>query len=129
MKRKEDLIYDLPSDSEDLFKNNYRITNKDTSGVKSILSNNIFKAFQAKLDILRSEKPSKFEVEPFNGWAEGKIPGEESFIAGKIGEIETIFLLTSVETSFISSSIVREIIQYNCAYENLVPAAVKTNFL
>ena len=76
------------TDSEDLFKNNYRITNKDTSGVKSILSNNIFKAFQAKLDILRSEKPSKFEVEPFNGWAEGKIPGEESFIAGKIGEIE-----------------------------------------
>ena len=47
----------------------------------------------------------------------------------KVGEIETIFLLTSVETSFISSSIVREIIHYKGAYENLVPAAVKTNFL
>ena len=47
----------------------------------------------------------------------------------KVGEIETIFLLTSVETSFISSSIVREIIHYEGAYENLVPAAVKTNFL
>ena len=47
----------------------------------------------------------------------------------KVGEIETFFLLTSVETSFISSSIVREIIHYKGAYENLVPAAVKTNFL
>jgi pantetheine-phosphate adenylyltransferase len=47
----------------------------------------------------------------------------------KVGEIETIFLLTSVETSFISSSIVREIIHHKGAYENLVPAAVKTNFL
>ena len=47
----------------------------------------------------------------------------------KVGGIETIFLLTSVETSFISSSIVREIIHYKGAYENLVPAAVKTNFL
>jgi pantetheine-phosphate adenylyltransferase len=47
----------------------------------------------------------------------------------KVGEIETIFLQASVETSFISSSIVREIIHYKGAYENLVPAAVKTNFL
>jgi pantetheine-phosphate adenylyltransferase len=46
----------------------------------------------------------------------------------EISEIETIFLLTSVETSFISSSIVREIIQHKGAYENLVPAAVKTKF-
>lgn len=46
----------------------------------------------------------------------------------KVGRIETIFLLTSVETSFISSSIVREIIHYKGAYENLVPAAVKTKF-
>ena len=47
----------------------------------------------------------------------------------KVGEIETIFLLTSVETSFISSSIVREIIHCKGAYENLVPTTVKTNFL
>ena len=46
----------------------------------------------------------------------------------KVGGIETIFLLTSVETSFISSSIVREIIHYKGDFENLVPAAVKTNF-
>ena len=47
----------------------------------------------------------------------------------KIGQIKTVFLLTSVETSFISSSIVREIINYNGAYENLVPKAVKIDNL
>ena len=41
-----------------------------------------------------------------------------------IGDIETVFLLTSVETSFISSSIVREIIHYKGDYNNLVPRAV-----
>lgn len=46
----------------------------------------------------------------------------------EISEIETIFLPTSVETSFISSSIVREIIRHKGAYENLVPAAVNTKF-
>ena len=47
----------------------------------------------------------------------------------KIGQIETVFLLTSVETSFISSSIVREIINYKGAYKNLVPKPVKTDVL
>ena len=47
----------------------------------------------------------------------------------KIGQIETVFLLASVETSFISSSIVREIINYKGAYKNLVPKAVKTEIL
>ena len=41
-----------------------------------------------------------------------------------IGDIETVFLLTSAETSFISSSIVREIIHYKGDYNNLVPRAV-----
>ena len=41
-----------------------------------------------------------------------------------IGDIETVFLLTSVETSFISSSIVREIIHYNGDYKKMVPPAV-----
>ena len=47
----------------------------------------------------------------------------------KIGQIETVFLLTSVETSFISSSIVREIINFKGNYENLVPKSVITNVL
>ena len=44
----------------------------------------------------------------------------------KIGEIETVFLLSSSEKSFISSSIVREIIKHNGNFENLVPNSVKT---
>lgn len=40
-------------------------------------------------------------------------------------KIETIFLLTSSGKSFISSSIVREIISFNGNYELLVPDAVR----
>lgn len=42
----------------------------------------------------------------------------------KLSGIETIFLLTSVETSFISSGIVREIILNNGDYRSLVPNSV-----
>ena len=41
-----------------------------------------------------------------------------------IGDIETVFLLTSAETSFISSSIVREIIHYDGDYIKMVPPTV-----
>ncbi|HMU06868.1 MAG TPA: pantetheine-phosphate adenylyltransferase [Kaistella sp.] len=40
-------------------------------------------------------------------------------------KVETIFLLTSAGKSFISSSIVREIITFNGNYELLVPEAVR----
>ena len=40
-------------------------------------------------------------------------------------KVETIFLLTSAGKSFISSSIVREIITFNGNYELLVPKAVR----
>ena len=40
-------------------------------------------------------------------------------------KVETIFLLTSAGKSFISSSIVREIIAFNGNYELLVPEAVR----
>ena len=43
----------------------------------------------------------------------------------KNNQIETIFLLTSSGKSFISSSIVREIITFNGNYELLVPEAVR----
>ena len=43
----------------------------------------------------------------------------------KLSGIETVFLLTSVETSFISSGIVREIILNNGNYRSLVPNSVK----
>ena len=45
----------------------------------------------------------------------------------KLSKIETIFLLTSAKTSFISSSIVRELIQNNGNYKLLVPDSVIIN--
>lgn len=45
----------------------------------------------------------------------------------KNNNIETIFLLTSSGKSFISSSIVREIITFNGNYEILVPDSVRVN--
>ena len=43
----------------------------------------------------------------------------------KLSGIETVFLLTSAKTSFISSSIVREIIINKGDYTSLVPISVK----
>ena len=42
-----------------------------------------------------------------------------------IATIETVFLLTSAETSFISSSVVRDVIHNNGDYTKLVPKAVR----
>ena len=45
----------------------------------------------------------------------------------RMSKIETVFLLTAAKTSYISSSIVRDVIR-NCGkYEMLVPDAVKVN--
>ncbi len=43
----------------------------------------------------------------------------------ELSEIETVFLLTSVQTSFISSSIVREIIRNKGDYKRFVPDSVR----
>ena len=45
----------------------------------------------------------------------------------KLSKIETVFLLTSAKTSFISSSIVRELIRNNGNYKLLVPDSVIIN--
>jgi len=42
----------------------------------------------------------------------------------KLSKIETVFLLTEAKTSFISSSIVREVIRYGGNYSILVPDSV-----
>ena len=43
----------------------------------------------------------------------------------KMSKIETVFLLTAAKTSFISSSIVRDVIRNNGNYSILVPDSVK----
>lgn len=42
-----------------------------------------------------------------------------------LSKIETIFLLTSAETSYISSSIVRDVLRNNGEYQLLVPDSVR----
>ena len=43
----------------------------------------------------------------------------------KLSQIETVFLLTAARTSFISSSIVRDVIRNHCDYTVLVPESVR----
>ena len=43
----------------------------------------------------------------------------------RLSKIETVFLLTAAKTSYISSSIVRDVIRNNGEYELLVPDAVR----
>ncbi len=43
----------------------------------------------------------------------------------RMSKIETVFLLTAAKTSFISSSIVRDVIRNNGEYQLLVPEAVR----
>ena len=43
----------------------------------------------------------------------------------RLSNIETVFLLTSAETAFISSSIVREVMHFGGDYSSMVPEPVK----
>jgi|TARA_B100001093_G_scaffold415150_1_gene405467 pantetheine-phosphate adenylyltransferase len=99
---------------EKTFKNNPKIKVMTYSG----LTSDFCKEIEANFILRGLRNPTDFEFEK-----------AIAHTNRKVGEIETIFLLASVETSFISSSIVREIIHYKGAYENLVPTTVKTNFL
>ncbi|AOW21887.1 pantetheine-phosphate adenylyltransferase [Urechidicola croceus] len=45
----------------------------------------------------------------------------------KLSKIETVFLLTAARTSYISSSIVRDVIRNNGEYNLLVPKSVEVN--
>ena len=46
----------------------------------------------------------------------------------RLSKIETVFLLTAANTSYISSSIVRDVIRNGGEYQMLVPDAVKVKF-
>ena len=43
----------------------------------------------------------------------------------RLSKIETVFLLTSAETAFISSSIVREVIHFKGDFQSMVPPSVR----
>ena len=72
------------------------------------------KKVQADFIIRGLRNPADFEFEKAIAHTNRKLSG-----------IETVFLLTAAKSSFISSSIVREIISTQGDYTQLVPATVK----
>tara|TARA_B100002019_G_scaffold259645_1_gene245180 strand:- start:857 stop:1309 length:453 start_codon:yes stop_codon:yes gene_type:complete len=72
------------------------------------------KKVQADFIIRGLRNPADFEFEKAIAHANRKLSG-----------IETVFLLTAAKTSFISSSIVREIISNRGDYTQLVPPTVR----
>ena len=72
------------------------------------------KKIQADFIIRGLRNPADFEFEKAIAHANRKLSG-----------IETVFLLTAAKTSFISSSIVREIISNQGDYTQLVPSSVR----
>jgi len=72
------------------------------------------KSIGAKFILRGLRNPADFELEKAIAHTNRKLSG-----------IETVFLLTSAKTSFISSGIVREIIKNNGDYKALVPESVE----
>ena len=72
------------------------------------------KKVQANFIIRGLRNPADFEFEKAIAHTNRKLSG-----------IETVFLLTSAKTSFISSSIVREVISNRGDYTQLVPSTVR----
>ena len=72
------------------------------------------KNVQANFIIRGLRNPADFEFEKAIAHTNRKLSG-----------IETVFLLTSAKTSFISSSIVREVISNRGDYTQLVPSTVR----
>ncbi len=91
---------------------------KDYPNIKVTTYEGLTVDYCKKMDvqfILRGlRNPADFEFEKAIAQANNKLAG-----------VETIFLLTSRETSFVSSSIVREIIKNNGDFSGFVPDCVK----
>ena len=77
------------------------------------LTINYCKTIEANFILRGLRNPADFEFEKAIAHTNRKLSG-----------IETVFLLTSAKTSFISSSIVREIIKNKGDYNELVPPCV-----
>lgn len=77
------------------------------------LTINYCKTIEANFILRGLRNPADFEFEKAIAHTNRKLSG-----------IETVFLLTSAKTSFVSSSIVREIIKNKGDYNQLVPPSV-----
>ena len=94
---------------EETFSNQPKVTTATYSG----LTVEYCKRINAEFILRGLRNPADFEFEKAIAQTNRKLSG-----------IETIFLLTSAETSFISSSIVRDIIRNNGDISVLVPTSV-----
>ena len=96
----------------DTFKNHKNIKVDSYEG----LTTNFCKKINAKYILRGLRNSSDFEFEQAIAHTNRKLSG-----------IETVFMLTSSKNSYISSSIVREIIKNNGNYKPLVPLSVIIN--
>ncbi|KQC32909.1 phosphopantetheine adenylyltransferase [Nonlabens sp. YIK11] len=95
---------------EELYKNEPKIKVMTYSG----LTVDFCKKHEANFILRGLRNPADFEFE--------KAIGHTNRL---LSEIETVFLLTSVRTSYISSSIVRDVMRNNGDYKLLVPNTVE----
>ena len=94
---------------EDSFENNSQISVVSYEG----LTINLCKKMKANFILRGLRNPADFEFEK-----------AIAHTNRKLSKIETVFLLTAASTSFISSSIVRDVIRNGGDYKILVPEAV-----
>lgn len=95
---------------EESFKNEPKVTVITYEG----LTIDLCKQMKAKFILRGLRNPADFEFEK-----------AIAHTNRKLSKIETVFLLTAAQTSYISSSIVRDVIRNNGEYEMLVPEPVR----
>ena len=101
------------ADRMDFIRNTFQNTSKIKVASYEGLTIDFCKKVDAKALVRGLRNPADFEFEKSVAQTNRKLSG-----------IETVFLLTSAEHSFVSSSIVREIILHKGDFSSLVPKAV-----
>jgi len=102
------------ADRMDFIRNTFQNTSKIKVASYEGLTIDFCKKVDAKALVRGLRNPADFEFEKSVAQTNRKLSG-----------IETVFLLTSAEHSFVSSSIVREIILHKGDFSSLVPKAVR----
>jgi len=102
------------ADRMDFIRNTFQNTSKIKVASYEGLTIDFCKKVDAKALVRGLRNPADFEFEESVAQTNRKLSG-----------IETVFLLTSAEHSFVSSSIVREIILHKGDFSSLVPKAVR----
>ncbi len=97
---------------KETFKNQSKVTVTTYKG----LTTDYCKSVQASYMLRGLRNPADFEFEKAIAQTNRKLSG-----------IDTLFLLTSADTSFISSSIVRDVLKNGGDYTVLVPESVRVN--